>query len=259
MPLRFRSDIPIVPVVRLYGIIGFSTPLRPGLTLAGIARALDRAFSVANAKAVALLINSPGGSPVQSHLIFRRIRDLAEEKELPVIAFVEDVAASGGYMVACAADEIVADSELDRRLDRRGRRLLRPRQADRQASASSAGSTRPANTRRCSIHFCRRTHRRRTAEDVAARNPRRFHRARQIAPRRQADRSEESLFSGEYWVGRRAHGLGLVDGIGDLRSTLRERFRDKVRTPLITAANERLFWPPDPVWARSAGSALRTT
>src|SRR6202521_729240 len=109
VPLRFRSDIPIVPVVRLSGIIGFSTPLRPGLTLAGIARPLDRAFSVANAKAVALLINSPGGSPVQSHLIFRRIRDLAEEKELPVIAFVEDVAASGGYMVACAADEIICD------------------------------------------------------------------------------------------------------------------------------------------------------
>ena len=79
VPLRFRTDIPVVPVVRLSGIIGFSTPLRPGLTLAGIARALDRAFSVANAKAVALLINSPGGSPVQSHLIFRRIRDLAEE------------------------------------------------------------------------------------------------------------------------------------------------------------------------------------
>src|ERR1700758_3597195 len=109
VPLRFRGDIPIVPVVRLAGVIGFSTPLRPGLTLAGVARALDRAFSVAKAKAVALLINSPGGSPVQSHLIFRRIRDLAEEKQVPVIAFVEDVAASGGYMLACAADEIVCD------------------------------------------------------------------------------------------------------------------------------------------------------
>ena len=109
LPRRLRGDIPIVPVVRLTGIIGFSTPLKPGLTLSGIARALERAFSARHARAVALLINSPGGSPVQSHLIFRRIRQLSEEKGLPVFAFVEDVGASGGYMIACAADEIVCD------------------------------------------------------------------------------------------------------------------------------------------------------
>src|SRR6185503_16365659 len=89
--------------------IGISSPIRPGLTLANSARSLDRAFSMRNIRAVALSINSPGGSAVQSHLIFRRIRALADEKKLPVIAFVEDVAASGGYMIACAADEIVAD------------------------------------------------------------------------------------------------------------------------------------------------------
>src|ERR1700676_4235441 len=109
IPKRFRSDIPVVPVVRLSGVIGFSTPLKPGVTLASMARPLERAFAMRNARAVALVINSPGGSPVQSHLIFRRIRELAEEKELRVIAFVEDVAASGGYMIACAADEIIAD------------------------------------------------------------------------------------------------------------------------------------------------------
>src|SRR3974390_2358450 len=109
LPGRWRGDVPVVPVVRLTGVIGFSTPLRPGLTLAGVARTLDRAFNVRNAKAVALAINSPGGSAVQSHLIYRRIRALAEEKKLPVIAFVEDVAASGGYMIACAADKIVCD------------------------------------------------------------------------------------------------------------------------------------------------------
>ena len=108
-PQRFRGDRPVVPVVRLTGVIGFSTPLKPGLTLAGVARTLDRAFAMRNAAAVALAINSPGGSPVQSHLIFRRIRELAEEKKRRVIAFVEDAAASGGYMIACAADEIVAD------------------------------------------------------------------------------------------------------------------------------------------------------
>src|SRR5215813_12095333 len=109
VPRRFRADIPVVPVVRLTGVIGFSTPLKPGLTLAGCARSLERAFAVRKARAVALLINSPGGSAVQSHLIFKRVRALAEEKKVPVIAFVEDVAASGGYMIACAADEIVAD------------------------------------------------------------------------------------------------------------------------------------------------------
>src|SRR5258708_14827397 len=109
LPKRLRRDLPVVPVVRLTGVIGFSTPLRPGLSIAGIARTLERAFGVRNARAVALAINSPGGSAVQSHLIFRRIRALAEEKKLPVIAFVEDVAASGGYMIACAADEIVCD------------------------------------------------------------------------------------------------------------------------------------------------------
>ncbi len=109
LPARFRSDVPIVPVVRLSGVIGISSPLRPGLTLANAARSLERAFAMRNARAVALSINSPGGAAVQSHLIHRRIRALADEKKLPVLAFVEDVAASGGYMIACAADEIIAD------------------------------------------------------------------------------------------------------------------------------------------------------
>src|SRR5664279_1706642 len=109
VPARFRADIPVVPVVRLSGVIGVVTPLRPGLMLSSTARSLERAFSIRNARAVALLINSPGGSPSQSHLIFRRIRQLAAEKKLPVIAFVEDVGASGGYMLACAGDEIICD------------------------------------------------------------------------------------------------------------------------------------------------------
>src|SRR5580704_14728403 len=109
LPKRWRGDIAVVPVVRLAGVIGFSTPLRPGLTLAGVARTLERAFNTRNAKAVALLINSPGGSAVKSHLIYQRIRALAAEKDLRVFASVEDVAASGGYMIACAADEIMGD------------------------------------------------------------------------------------------------------------------------------------------------------
>src|SRR6266702_2515819 len=108
LPKRLRG-VPVVPVIRLAGVIGFSTPLKPGLTLATVARALERAFNMRGTQAVALLINSPGGSPVQSHLIYRRIRALAAENKRPVIAFAEDVAASGGYMIACAADEIICD------------------------------------------------------------------------------------------------------------------------------------------------------
>ena len=85
-------------------MIGAVTPLKPGMTLAGVAKTLERAFAVDNAKAVALVVNSPGGSPVQSRQIYLRIRQLAQEKELPVLVFVEDVAASGGYMIACAGD-----------------------------------------------------------------------------------------------------------------------------------------------------------
>ena len=110
LPAKLRGDIPIVPVVRLTGVIGESgMPLRASVTLAATAKVLERAFKTRHARAVAIVINSPGGSPVQSHLIYRRIRELAAEHTLPVIAFVEDVAASGGYMVACAADEIVCD------------------------------------------------------------------------------------------------------------------------------------------------------
>src|ERR1700754_4276634 len=109
LPARFRPGVAVVPVVRLSGVIGAVTPLRPGMSLAGVARVLERAFSVRNAKAVALVINSPGGSPVQSRQIYLRIKQLAAEKGLPVLVFVEDVAASGGYMIACAGDEIFCD------------------------------------------------------------------------------------------------------------------------------------------------------
>src|SRR5436305_14859764 len=109
VPARWRRDAAVVPVVRLAGVIGAVTPLRPGMTLGGVARMLDRAFATWNAKAVALVTNSPGGSPVQSRQIYLRIRQLAAENKLPVLVFVEDVAASGGYMIACAGDEIFCD------------------------------------------------------------------------------------------------------------------------------------------------------
>jgi len=235
VPARFRTDRPVVPVLRLSGVIGFSTPLRPGLSLAGIARALDRLFAVRNAKAVALLINSPGGSPAQSHLIFRRIRDLAREKDRNVIAFVEDAAASGGYMLACAADEIIADANsvvgsigvvggsfgFDKLIAKIGieRRLYTS--GEHKAMLDPFLPEDPADVERLKA-LQREIH-----DDFIA----------LVKSRRggKLNGPDETLFSGEYWTGRRALGFGLIDAIGDLRSTLRQRFGDKVYTPLITA------------------------
>jgi serine protease SohB len=235
VPRRFRGDTPVVPVVRLTGIIGFSTPLRPGLTLAGIARTLDRVFAVRKAPAVALAINSPGGSPVQSHLIFRRIRELAAEKKRRVIAFVEDAAASGGYMLACAGDEIIADPHsivgsigvvggsfgFDKFIEKLGieRRLYTS--GEHKAMLDPFLPENPDDVERLK-KLQREIH-----EDFIA----------LVKSRRggKLNGQENDLFSGEYWTGRRALDLGLVDAIGDLRSALRERFGDKVVTPLVSA------------------------
>jgi serine protease SohB len=235
VPRRYRGDAPVVPVVRLTGVIGFSTPLRPGLTLAGIARTLDRAFATRHAPAIAVAINSPGGSPVQSHLIFRRIRELAQEKGRRVIAFVEDAAASGGYMIACAADEIVADPHsivgsigvvgssfgFDKAIAKLGieRRLYTSGEHKAMLDPflpEDAGDVDRLKRLQREIH-----------EDFIG----------LVKSRRGGKLSgpENDLFSGEYWTGRRALELGLVDAIGDLRSVLRERFGDKVVTPLVSA------------------------
>src|SRR5499426_4140094 len=235
VPSRFRGDIPVVPVVRLSGVIGFSTPLKPGLTLATCARSLERAFAVRRARAVALMINSPGGSPVQSHLIFKRVRALAEEKGIPVIAFVEDVAASGGYMIACAADEIVADNSstvgsigvvggsfgFHRLLDKIGveRRLYTA--GDHKAMLDPFLPEKPEDVQRIKA-IQKDVH-----ENFIA-----------LVKERRGSKlkgSEESLFSGEFWTAQKAIDLGLADRTGDLRSTLRERFGEKVHTPLISA------------------------
>src|SRR3954454_14358598 len=109
LPAGWRPIHPVVPVVRLSGVIGAVMPLRQGLSIAAVAPALERAFALRDAAAVAIVVKSPGGSAAQLALIFPRIRARAEEKKLPVFAFIEDAGASGGYMLACAGDEIFAD------------------------------------------------------------------------------------------------------------------------------------------------------
>src|SRR5437764_11423887 len=240
LPRRLRGDRAVVPVVRLSGVIGFSTPLKPGLTLSSVARSLERAFTMKPAAAVALSINSPGGSAVQSHLIFRRVRQLAEEHARPVLAFVEDVAASGGYMIACAADEIICDSSsilgsigvvggtfgFNRLIEKIGieRRLYTS--GERKAMLDPFLPEKPEDVERLK-GIQREIH-----ESFIA----------LVKSRRGAalNGPEETLFSGEYWTGQKSLELGLADRVGDLRSTLRERFGDKIATPLVSA--ERSFF-----------------
>src|SRR5712664_2760059 len=236
IPARLRRGAAVVPVVRLSGLIGAVTPLRPGMSLAGVARTLERAFAMKNAKAVARAINSPGGSPVQSRQIYLRIRQLAAEKKLPVLVFVEDVAASGGYMFACAGDEIFCDPSsilgsigvvggsfgfqelikkigVERRLYTAGdhKAMLDPfLPEDREDVARLKAIQREIHT--IFIALVKRSRGTRLKG------------------------TEDTLFSGEYWAGETSVSLGLADAIGDLRSTLRARYGEKVLTPVIAPA-----------------------
>src|ERR1700716_2847234 len=233
LPARWRRGAAVVPVVRLSGLIGAVTPLRPGMSLAGVARTLERAFGTKNAKAVALVINSPGGSPVQSRQIYLRIRALAAEKKLPVLVFVEDVAASGGYMIACARDEIFCDPSsimgsigvvggtfgfqelirkigVERRLYTAGehKAMLDPfLPEDPDDVARLKAIQREIHAIFIALVKQSRSARLKGAEDV--------------------------LFTGEYWAGETSVSFGLADAIGDIRSTLRARYGDKVQMPVI--------------------------
>jgi len=240
LPRRFRGERVVVPVVRLSGVIGFSTPLRPGLTLAGIARTLERAFTWRGARAVALVINSPGGSAVQSNLVFTRIRALSAEHKLPVLAFVEDVAASGGYMIACAADEIVADpSSIVGSIGVIGAsfgfaKLIEKIGVERRIYTAGVNKA--------------------MLDPFLPENPEHVERLKaiqgdihatfiELVKLRRGTKlkgQDSALFTGEYWAARKGLELGLIDRIGELRAVLRERFGEKVETPLV-APKRSLF------------------
>jgi len=240
VPRRFRTDIPVVPVVRISGVIGVVAPLRPGVVLSTVARTLERAFEMPRVRAVAITINSPGGSPSQSHLIYRRIRQLADEKHIPVLAFVEDVGASGGYMLACAADEIICDQYsivgsigvvggtfgFTGLMDKLGieRRLYTS--GDRKVMLDPFLPEKPDDVKRIKA----------IQKDIHE------HFIGLVKTRRggKLNGSDKALFSGEFWTAEKAIELGLADRVGDLRSTLRERFGEKVYTPLVSAERSLL-------------------
>jgi signal peptide peptidase SppA len=240
---RFRHPAPVVAVVRLDGVIG-PRQWRTAMSLASHAAPLERAFATKRLSGVALAINSPGGSPVQSALLFRRIRQLAEEKGVPVFAFAEDVAASGGYWLALAGDEIYAEEAsllgsigvvsagfgVARLIDRLGidRRLHTA--GERKSLLDPFLPEDPADVARLSelqqdIHLTFKEHVRRRRDG-------------KIAP------ADETLFSGEVLTGRMALARGLIDGIGDLRSVMRARFGENVRLVPIAMERRRRWWMP---------------
>ena len=237
---RFRDPPPTVAVLRLAGILGQLGPVRRGLTLAGLARFIEHAFRMRHLEAVALAINSPGGSPVQAALIARRIRALAEDKGVPVYAFAEDVAASGGYWLALAGDEIYAEENsiigsigvvsagfgfpgllerigIERRLHTAGERkaMLDPFLEEKADDVERLKSIQ------------------RDIHESFERIVRERRGAKLAAP-------EKELFSGEFWTGRRALELGLIDGIGDMRTIMRERFGERVKLRLV--GDGRRWW-----------------
>ncbi|MCD1265197.1 S49 family peptidase [Shinella sp. AETb1-6] len=234
VPKKFRKEGVVVPVVRLHGaIMAGGSQFRPALNLAGAAPALEKAFAYKDAPAVAISINSPGGSPVQSRLIFQRIRDLAVEKNKHVLVFVEDVAASGGYMIALAGDEIFADPTsivgsigvvsggfgfpemlkkigVERRVYTAGsnKAILDPFQPERESDVEYLKSL------QLEIHQV-------FIDMVKARRGTRL-----------AD--DPDLFSGLFWTGGRGRALGLVDGLSDMRSELKRRYGPTTRLELVS-------------------------
>lgn len=261
--MRTLRGTPVVPVVRLTGAIGFSTPLSPGITLASTAKLLDRAFAVKKAKAVALVINSPGGSPVQSHLIYQRIRMLAAEKERTVIAFVEDVAASGGYMLACAANEIVADRSsilgsigvisasfgFDKAIKKLGVERRVHTAGEHKMSLDPFQPEKPDEIRRL----------KELQKDIHAM----FIELVKKSRGKKISGPEKTLFSGEFWAGEQALQYGLIDRLGDIKSVLRERYGKNVETPLIAPPSSWLSRKTPGVaadgdWAGTLISAIET-
>jgi signal peptide peptidase SppA len=236
---RFRRRRTVIPVIRLSGAIGISAPLRPGLNLVGVEASLERAFRMKSAPAVAILINSPGGAAVQSHLIHQRIRALAAEKQKRVIVAVEDVAASGGYLLAVAGDEIIVDASsivgsigvisasfgfpklldrigVERRVHTAGRSksMLDPFQPEKDEDIVRLKALQEE------VHAA-------FIDLVKAR-------------RGAALADDPDLFTGAFWSGGRAVALGLADRVGELREVLRERFGEDV--VLKTVGSERSFW-----------------
>jgi signal peptide peptidase SppA len=240
---------PVVSVLRFEGVI-MPRARRNTISLASHAGAIERAFRVPGLVAVAIVINSPGGAPVQSALLYRRIRQRAEEKGIPVIAFAEDVAASGGYWLALAGDEIFGEETsligsigvisggfgLHELISRLGieRRLYTA--GTHKSLLDPFLPVKPEDVARLTA----------LQQDIhrAFKDHVRQRRAGKI------DLADESLFNGDVLTGHMAADRGLIDGIGELRAVMRARYGENVRLRAITAERRRPIWSRLPFVAR---------
>ena len=219
----------VVPHVRLTGIIGSAGRFKQGMELANQRDILKKAFSVKKITHVAISINSPGGSPVQSHLIYSYIRELADKKKVKVIVFAEDVAASGGYFIACSGDEIFANSSsiigsigvisasfgfkdliqkigVKRRVYTAGKNksTLDPFVDEKEEDVKRLKNI------QLELH----------ADFIKVVEKSRGSKLKDV--------EKNNIFTGEFWAGSVALKLGLIDGIGNVDQVLREKFGDKI-------------------------------
>ena len=227
--LNFLKKKKIIPVVLLSGIIGNVGGLRNGITISSTENLLEKAFNIKKSAAVAIIINSPGGSPVQSSLIYKRIKKLAKKNKTKVIFFVEDVAASGGYYIACAGDEIYVDENsivgsigviytsfgfdklikkygIERRIFTTGKykSILDSFQKQKLSDVKKLKSI--------------QTEIFKNFKDIVLKS-----RIKKI------NKQNKNIFSGSFWTGKEAIKLGLVDGIGDLKTIMEKKFGEKLR------------------------------
>lgn len=234
---KFSSN-PVVSVLRLGGIIGKSG-MKGGLTLESMNKQIEKAFKFSKLKAVCLIINSPGGSPVQSEFIAKRIIDLSKEKKVPVYSFVEDVAASGGYWLACAGEEIyVSKSSIV------GSIGVISSGFGFQEAISKLGIERrvytQGNNKSVMDPFVKEK-----KEDVKiiSRIQRDIHEhfIDYVKSRRKSrlTQNDDILFNGEFWSGQTALEFGLVDGVSDLYNFVKKKFGDKIKIEYIT---EKQSW-----------------
>jgi signal peptide peptidase SppA len=243
LPKSLRSDAVTIPVLRLQGVImSQSSPWRPALSLASSATLLEKAFSFAKSPAVAISINSPGGSPVQSCLIHRRIRDLAEERKKRVIFFVEDVAASGGYLIALAGDEIIADPS-----SIVGSIGVVSSSFGFQDAIKKIGVERRVHTagKNKSVLDPFKPQRKEDVEHLKKLQLEIHETFINLVKERRGTRLSDhpDLFTGLFWSGKKGLELGLVDQLGDMRSVLKARFGEKTRMKLITHPRNLLGRP----------------
>lgn len=227
------SRRPVVPVLRFQGAIGATSPLRPGLSLATAAAPIERAFTMSKLDSVAVIINSPGGSPVQSNLIFKRVRQRAAETNKKVYVFCEDVAASGGYYLALMGDEIYADASsivgsigvisagfgFEKAIERLG---IERRVYTAGTAKGSLDPFRPENA----DDIERLKAIQRDVHDVFIGVVKDRRAARLKGP-------DGELFSGAFWSASKALDYGLIDGVADMRAKMRELHGDKVQLKLV--------------------------